>query len=497
MLEKAKAEGVVLEVKTLYDEYFKNEGKDSFVAPAIDPMCLPYFEGDYVPGEIENIIKDVNLEEETKKKEAATKGVSAGPRPRKVGKKIGTRSNPGELVNQTRDKVMLRLGQAMSNMKQNFMVVYLRSRKFAAAVESGEDVSEWVEKDEEEEVRKMINGKDSTILFSGAEVENETKKKEIGPSSLKVGASKSNSICHVDDASAAESLGAASITPPPIMEAEEEKETNRGSDCANQLTVVTGGKSTKRIGSTEDEDPPQESECFDSRQQFLNYCQANHFQFDELRRTKHSTMMVLFHLHNPNVPKFLQQCGACYREITHGFRYHCNSCSNFDLCQDCYEPVTTGLWAQRDSRFAHDKKHSFTSIDMEATIDTQKSREERARAIKVHLELLSHAANCPGAPGCTLNNCNRMKKLFEHVKTCNVTYKKGCKVCARLLALLSMHARLCTVRDICAIPFCDRIRERNRRLRQQQQLMDDRRRQAQNELYRGSGRSITGNGDDS
>ena len=197
--------------------------------------------------------------------------------------------------------------------------------------------------------------------------------------------------------------------------------------------------------------------------------------------------MILFHLHNPNAPKFVQQCGACYREITCGIKYHCNQCNNFDLCSECYRPVTTGLWAQRDARFSHDRSHTFTPVDMDnlkRAGGSQKSREERTRAIKMHLELLAHAANCPGAPSCTLNNCSRMKKLFEHVRSCQVTYRRGCKVCARLLALLSMHARMCNVRGTCAIPFCDRIRERNRRLRKQQQLMDDRRRAAQNELYR-------------
>ena len=196
---------------------------------------------------------------------------------------------------------------------------------------------------------------------------------------------------------------------------------------------------------------------------------------------------MLYLIHNPSAPKFLQQCGSCYREITHGIRYHCNNCSNFDLCQDCYEPVVTGLWAQRDSRFAHDKSHRFTPMDMEESSESQKSREERAKSIKLHLELLEHCATCQGQPHCASNNCNRMRGLFSHLKTCEITFRKGCKVCSRFIALLSMHARQCIVRhgQRCPIPYCDPIRERNYRLRQQQQQMDDRRRQAQNELYRG------------
>ena len=240
----------------------------------------------------------------------------------------------------------------------------------------------------------------------------------------------------------------------------------------------------KLVADTTDEDPPFESELFESRQQFLNYCQTTHCQFDELRRAKHSTMMVLYLLHNPAAPKFLQQCGACYLDITHGTRYHCDQCPDFDLCQECYEPVTTGLWAKRDARFAHDKSHKFTAYDMEATAESLAAREQRQKALKGHIALLEHTGRCAGPPACSLQNCDRMKGFFRHVQDCNTKPKKDCRICSRLLSLCAVHARTCTARGgNCPIPFCDRIRERYMRLRRQQQHMDDRRRQAQNELY--------------
>eukprot|EP00607_Mallomonas_marina_P011082 CAMPEP_0182423844 /NCGR_PEP_ID=MMETSP1167-20130531/9918_1 /TAXON_ID=2988 /ORGANISM="Mallomonas Sp, Strain CCMP3275" /LENGTH=519 /DNA_ID=CAMNT_0024603145 /DNA_START=677 /DNA_END=2237 /DNA_ORIENTATION=+ len=60
------------------------------------------------------------------------------------------------------------------------------------------------------------------------------------------------------------------------------------------------------IDETEDPDDTQECEFFDTRQAFLNLCQGNHYQFDQLRRAKHTSMMVLYHLHNPDAPNLFQ-----------------------------------------------------------------------------------------------------------------------------------------------------------------------------------------------
>jgi hypothetical protein len=237
--------------------------------------------------------------------------------------------------------------------------------------------------------------------------------------------------------------------------------------------------------NTWDEDAPIENALFETPQHFLNFCKSKHFQFDELRRAKHSTLSILFQLHNPMASHVLQQCGSCYRDITCDSRYHCNVCSNFDLCQECYSSVMKKEFVLNDSRFAHDTSHTFSPIDTEMLEET-KTREERQKSLTAHVELLEHAVPCQGPPACSLENCQRMKKLVEHVGTCMIQPKKDCKICSRLLSLCTIHSRLCAIRGPCPIPFCDRIRERNKRLRQQQDLVDDRRRQAQNELYQSS-----------
>lgn len=250
-----------------------------------------------------------------------------------------------------------------------------------------------------------------------------------------------------------------------------------------------------KIGSTLDNDAEFESDLFENRQLFLNYCQGNNYQFDELRRAKHSTTMILYQLHNPSAPKFVRQCGACQKEIGYESCYKCNVCSDFDLCLDCYDPVRKGLWTKKGSRFVHAESHTFTLI--RSTASSQRapastaSKAERSNTLKAYLRVLNHAAHCGGPKsGCHLKNCAKMKQLFVHVRSCPTTSGEAanassCKICSRVLSLIIVHARSCIARDgSCPLPYCDKIRERNQRLRRQQRFMDDRRRQAQNAVYR-------------
>ncbi|XP_078153512.1 putative histone acetyltransferase HAC-like 1 isoform X2 [Carex rostrata] len=51
-------------------------------------------------------------------------------------------------------------------------------------------------------------------------------------------------------------------------------------------------------GDTKDEDDILETPLFETRQAFLSLCEDNHYQYDTLRRAKHSSMMLLYHLHS-------------------------------------------------------------------------------------------------------------------------------------------------------------------------------------------------------
>jgi E1A/CREB-binding protein len=353
MLSKAKDEGIVLETRTLYDEYFKNNATNPDTGDAYDPTSVPYFEGDYIPGEIEKIIKELNVEESkregSKLKGTTSKGGIQAPK-KQEGKRRGTRSNPGDLVNQARDKVMNRLDLVLARMKKNFMVAQLLSDEFIQAVEKGQDVTSWKENSVVKNSKQK--GKNPNLLHNN-----------FGDKAI-VG-----------------------------------KQPELKDDTPSQQIWTV-------VGDTKDHDPIMEQECIETRLHFLNFCQRNHYQFDELRRAKYTTMMFLAHLHKP--------------------------------------------------------------------------RAEQDQQIKAHLNVIAHAASCNGFPKCSSTNCQRMKQLFQHIQSCDVTYKRGCKTCTRMFMLLTKHSRDCS-QDVCPIPFCNRIKERTRLLLKQQQMMDDRRRNAQND----------------
>jgi E1A/CREB-binding protein len=225
------------------------------------------------------------------------------------------------------------------------------------------------------------------------------------------------------------------------------------------------------------DDDIEELDCefLNNRQAFLNLCQGNHYQFDQLRRAKHSSMMVLWHLHNRDAPKFVQQCATCSREILQGYRFHCSTCADFDQCQECYQNPNF-------PRHPHPLKPRPVGTGRESEL-TAAQRAERQRSIQLHMTLLLHAATC-NSPKCPSANCTKMKGLLKHGTQCQIKASGGCNVCKRIWALLQIHARQCKMVQ-CPVPSCLLIRERIRQLKMQQQAMDDRRRQEMNRAYRG------------
>jgi len=247
-----------------------------------------------------------------------------------------------------------------------------------------------------------------------------------------------------------------------------------GQSTSEEPEIVRDGKG-RIVKVLNDDDEEMDCEFLNNRQAFLNLCQGNHYQYDQLRRAKHSSMMVLWHLHNRDAPKFVQQCAVCSREILTGYRYHCPTCADYDQCHECVSNPNT-------PRHPHQLKPIPVATGKQNEL-TMQQRKERQRSIQLHMTLLLHAATCI-SPKCPSANCTKMKGLLKHGASCQIKATGGCHVCKRIWALLQIHARQCK-QSKCPVPNCMAIRERFRQLTKQQQAMDDRRRQEMNRHYRG------------
>lgn len=211
----------------------------------------------------------------------------------------------------------------------------------------------------------------------------------------------------------------------------------------------------------EDPDDLIDSEIFDTRQSFLTLCQGNHYQFDLLRRAKHSTMMVLYHLHNPNAPSFVHSCNNCNGDITTGYRFHCETCQDFDLCEHCASSSTHAHPLQR------------ISVEWEGDQGSKALRMQEQRHLLRRMgEELGHAAQCSG---CTSNTCLRLRLMLEHQRNCTKGVQGKCRDCVQLERVIHAHAPRCRDKS-CAVPGCSDLKDNLRQQHLQQTAHDARRR---------------------
>lgn len=525
MLVDCQKRGIVGLVTNMYDLYFAVEKNDASV--------VPYMDGDYFPAEVENIIKDIEEGKGGKKGSGAGKKKknAAAQKQKKKSGRGGTRSTgldeealaasgiipPGmeqkSLEEGGRDYVMVRLGETIQPMKESFIVAHLAW--------SGAREEHMVVPKEIQEYRDQHGI--TWRLADSAPQSTDQKREEDSPTaatptSIADQAASSSTVVLADGArpdvptlplvqsggdgtaptpesAPAQSSVQLSIregkfaamaarkrdldgnSKPPetvssVKKDDTEKDDKKEKEDKNRETV----KDSKGRLVTVLDDDVEELDCefLNNRQAFLNLCQGNHYQFDQLRRAKHSSMMVLWHLHNRDAPKFVQQCAICSREILQGYRYHCPTCADHDQCHDCYSNPNT-------PRHPHPLKPIAVASQQQNEL-TSAQRKERQRSIQLHMTLLLHAATCH-SPKCPSANCTKMKGLLKHGNQCSIKAAGGCHVCKRIWALLQLHARQCKASS-CPVPNCMAIRERFRQLKKQQQAMDDRRRQEMNRTYR-------------
>ncbi|ERN03959.1 histone acetyltransferase HAC1 [Amborella trichopoda] len=229
---------------------------------------------------------------------------------------------------------------------------------------------------------------------------------------------------------------------------------------------------------TKDKDEILESEFFDTRQAFLSLCQGNHYQYDTLRRAKHSSMMILYHLHNPTEPAFVTTCNICQHDIEAGQGWRCEVCPDYDVCNACYQ-----------KQGAVDHPHKLTTHPSLADRDAQnkEARQKRVLQLRRMLDLLVHASQCR-SPHCQYPHCRKVKGLFRHGIQCKVRASGGCVLCKKMWYLLQLHARACKESE-CHVPRCRDLKEHLRRLQQQS---DSRRRAAVMEMMRQRAAEVAG-----
>jgi len=213
---------------------------------------------------------------------------------------------------------------------------------------------------------------------------------------------------------------------------------------------------TKIPPITTDADSRIENQLVETRNSFLTLCQKNSYQFDELRRAKHSTMMFLFHTQNPDVPKSIPQCNLCNKVVAEPTWMKCEECEDFEVCNSCMKVKP------------HGHPHPLVKAETRLKI----SREEEIRKRKVlhsQVNLLVHSSGCRNTE-CKTEMCSKMKTFVEHFRTCKMPKRSECNTCTKFSYLLQIHARQCRVPgDNCPVPSCYRLRQHFMRVNAEQQ----------------------------
>ncbi|GIX96282.1 histone lysine acetyltransferase CREBBP [Caerostris extrusa] len=205
-----------------------------------------------------------------------------------------------------------------------------------------------------------------------------------------------------------------------------------------------------------DPDPFIPCELMDGRDTFLTMAREKHYEFSSLRRTKYSTMAMLYQLHNQGQDQFVYTCNNCKTNVE--TRYHCTVCDDFDLCVKCFN---------KDGHHHKMQKLGFELGDDSSTGDQKQvnPQESRRLAIQRCIQSLEHACQCRDA-NCRLPSCQKMKRIVSHAKSCSKKGTNGCAICKQLIALNYYHAKSCQEAK-CPVPFCVNIKYKFKQQRQQ------------------------------
>lgn len=433
MLRRARSEGSVVYISNLYDTFFEGGRDHRIEHPSVTD--LPYLEGDYWPGEAENLLTNMNGGGD-----GDSKGSNKG---RKGSKGQRWRVDADELPG---TQLLTRLGETIQGMKEDFIVVHLYESCSHCRAYINDGMRYYHPSPPQKVVIK------SEKAFDGIALD-------------RPGADSSRTV----------SLGRFQL-----CQRCYDREGGRAADGARALGLPAGIVLTDleaavcpKLPSTHPDGVALiDNEFFDTRNQFLSLCQGNHYQFDTLRRARHSSMMVLYHLHNPSEPAFSATCNLCQAELKAGEGYRCMTCSDFDMCAACHaKPTVT-----HPHPLVPQTARKFDETRMRLT---EEDRANRNEALHKTMALLVHASACNNQ-ACPSSNCAKVKALFNHAVTCQTKITGGCTYCRKMWALLQAHSKMCNAMD-CPVPRCRELRQLRR---QQATRQEDARRKAYRKMLK-------------
>ncbi|XP_074308272.1 putative histone acetyltransferase HAC-like 1 [Silene latifolia] len=193
---------------------------------------------------------------------------------------------------------------------------------------------------------------------------------------------------------------------------------------------------------TEDNDAIMNNCFLENRHTFLNFCQGNHYQFDTFRRAKHSSMMILYHLHNQNESSIGTTCSLCLKCIgANNPKWTCEMCPDFIVCSMCH---------QRSNACCH----VHTLMCRPPVISGVGSRV--AGMVRELLDVLLHASRCQ--TNCSYSKCTLLRRLFSHAHACSLRVSGGCHHCRKTWFILMLHCRRCKDSN-CYVPRCLDLKE--------------------------------------
>ena len=419
MLKRSQKEGTITYVSNMFDTFFDG-GKDHRL-PRPSVTDLPYFSGDYWPGEAE---KHLAVKEESFSQAEGTQRTIKKKEKRIL---LPDGAGPGEVV-------LAKLAEYsdMQKMKADFIVAHMyESCSYCRVYVSGDKL--WRHPNPPSKVTIKAEK-----CFDGISLD----KPGQASKELTITRFQLCQNCYVREggklADGKDGMDAPGDLKPLGLPMGIKLEDLVAEECPI-------------IPPNTDDDQDMDSEFFDTRQQYLSLCQGNHYQFDTLRRARHSSMMSLYHLHNPSEPAFTATCNVCQVEVQPGESYRCTKCPDFDMCAKCFQS------SQVDRRMAH--PHPLTAPSGRKFDETQMrlSREDKKRKMqqmRLLLNLVAHAASCPG---CDQNHCTRVKNLYQHMNSCDKGPQRGCKPCKQIYGYILYHTKICTTSN-CPVPHCSRIR---------------------------------------